>query len=76
MSNSTLHYLAGRWMSKGFQINIHAIGDAANRMVIDLYESIFHNAEKSNSDLRMRLEHAQILVSLQVLRTVYRHQIY
>lgn len=40
---------------KGFQVAVHAIGDAANRVVIDVLTA--HHRE----DIRDRLEHAQIL---------------
>jgi predicted amidohydrolase YtcJ len=46
--------------SNGFQMNIHAIGDAANRQVLDA----FQNAKEElgdQSDLRHRVEHAQIV---------------
>ncbi|MYI42632.1 MAG: amidohydrolase family protein, partial [Rhodothermaceae bacterium] len=39
-----------------FQVNIHAIGDRANRVVLDLYESLYGNTD---NDLRWRIEHAQ-----------------
>ncbi len=42
----------------GFQVNTHAIGDRANREVLDIYEKIFATAENSD-DLRWRIEHAQ-----------------
>ncbi len=42
----------------GFQVNTHAIGDRANREVLDLYEHTFRiHPEKKN--LRWRIEHAQ-----------------
>ena len=44
----------------GFQVNTHAIGDRANREVLDLYEHTFKiHPEKKN--LRWRIEHAQHL---------------
>lgn len=46
--------------SNGFQMNIHAIGDAANRQVLNA----FQNAKEElgdQSDLRHRVEHAQIV---------------
>ena len=44
----------------GFQVNTHAIGDRANRRVLDLYEEVF--AESGwPSDHRWRIEHAQHL---------------
>ncbi len=43
----------------GFQVNTHAIGDRANREVLDIYESVFDSAGVNGSDLRWRIEHAQ-----------------
>jgi predicted amidohydrolase YtcJ len=44
----------------GFQVNTHAIGDRANRVVLDIYEKVFKaNPDKQN--LRWRIEHAQHL---------------
>ena len=42
----------------GFQVNTHAIGDRANREVLDIYERTF-NANPGKTDLRWRMEHAQ-----------------
>ena len=44
----------------GFQMNTHAIGDRANREVLDIYERIFA-ASPDQSDLRWRIEHSQHL---------------
>ncbi len=47
-------------IDNGFQLCTHAIGDRANREVLDLYESVFReHADKK--DLRWRIEHAQHL---------------
>ncbi|PWN05148.1 amidohydrolase [Rhodohalobacter mucosus] len=46
--------------SAGFQMNIHAIGDAANRQVLDGFEYI-NNELDGQADLRHRVEHAQIV---------------
>jgi len=43
----------------GFQICTHAIGDGANRLVLDLYEEVLGELELE--DARWRVEHAQIL---------------
>ena len=43
-------------LEKGFQICTHAIGDRANKEVLDIYESILKN---KNVDHRFRIEHAQ-----------------
>ncbi len=42
----------------GFQVNTHAIGDRANREVLDIYESVFGDRPR---DMRWRIEHAQHL---------------
>lgn len=42
---------------KGFQVNTHAIGDSAVRMVLDVYS----NYLLPENDLRWRVEHAQIV---------------
>jgi len=42
----------------GFQVNTHAIGDRANREVLDIYEKAFSSLADPQ-DLRWRIEHAQ-----------------
>jgi predicted amidohydrolase YtcJ len=46
--------------SAGFQMNIHAIGDAANLQVLDGFEYV-NNQLGDQSALRHRIEHAQIV---------------
>lgn len=43
------------------QLCVHAIGDRANREVLDLYERIFQKHQVSGRELRWRIEHAQHL---------------
>ncbi len=45
----------------GFQLNVHAIGDRANREVFDLYQRAWDDAGIEGDDLRWRIEHAQHL---------------
>ena len=45
-------------LKHGYQVNTHAIGDRANREVLDLYESVFDSAG-GVGDIRWRIEHAQ-----------------
>jgi predicted amidohydrolase YtcJ len=45
---------------EGYQLNTHAIGDRANREVLDIYEKVFR-AHPDKKDLRWRIEHAQHL---------------
>jgi len=47
-------------VAKGFQLNVHAIGDRANREVLDIFERAF-KANPDKSDLRWRIEHSQHL---------------
>ncbi len=45
----------------GFQVCAHAIGDRANREILDRYESAFMEWPETASDHRFRIEHAQHL---------------
>lgn len=45
-------------IANDFQLCVHAIGDRANREVLDLYEEAF-KANPEKSGLRWRIEHAQ-----------------
>lgn len=43
----------------GYQVNTHAIGDRANREILDLYERVWEEAGVDGEPLRWRMEHAQ-----------------
>ncbi|MGB2907259.1 MAG: amidohydrolase [Candidatus Aminicenantaceae bacterium] len=47
-------------IEKGFQFNVHCIGDRANQETLNIYESTFQ-AFPDKADLRWRIEHAQHL---------------
>lgn len=47
-------------LKSGFQVCAHAIGDRANREILDRYETAF-NENPSEKDHRFRIEHAQHL---------------
>ncbi|HXF06693.1 MAG TPA: amidohydrolase [Blastocatellia bacterium] len=47
-------------LEHGFQLNTHAIGDRANREVLNIYEAVFRR-HPGKKDLRWRIEHAQHL---------------
>ena len=48
--------------SLGFQMNVHAIGDAANRQLLNAYQFINEElGEESQKELRHRIEHAQVV---------------
>ena len=46
-------------MDAGFQVNTHAIGDNANKLVLDLYQQAIKKSK--TKALRHRIEHAQVL---------------
>ncbi len=48
-------------LAHGFQLCTHAIGDRANREVLDVYEAAFAANPAAAADARFRIEHAQIL---------------
>jgi predicted amidohydrolase YtcJ len=54
-------------IAHGFQLNTHAIGDRANRVVLDIYEEVFR-AHPDRTDLRWRIEHAQHLNPADIAR--------
>jgi predicted amidohydrolase YtcJ len=56
-SNAELLNLADRASANGFQVAIHAIGDAANAQVIGVYELL---ARKYPGNRRWRIEHFQV----------------
>jgi predicted amidohydrolase YtcJ len=47
-------------LGSGFQVCVHAIGDRANRMVLDAFETALKRTV-SNADPRLRIEHAQVV---------------
>jgi len=58
-NQQTLALLMQTAMKAGFQVNTHAIGDNANKIVLDLYEKFITNTKTKH--MRHRIEHAQIL---------------
>ena len=58
----------------GFQTSIHAIGDRANRIVMDTFERVQREVPGAR-DLRMRNEHAQILDAAEIPRFAALHVI-
>ncbi len=61
-----LEYFMRAAMNAGFQVNTHAIGDNANKVVLDNYEQLIE--ETDSRDRRHRVEHAQILSFEDILR--------
>jgi len=60
-------------LRNGTQVNTHAIGDRANRMVLDWYEAAFDRVPKSQwaeQNPRWRIEHSQIIEPSDIPRFV------
>lgn len=53
-------------MQAGFQVNVHAIGDGANMLVMDNYEALIQTTDTRAQ--RHRIEHAQVLRYEDILR--------
>lgn len=53
-------------MQAGFQVNVHAIGDGANMIVLDNYEALIQRT--GTREQRHRIEHAQVLRYEDILR--------
>ncbi len=58
-SKPDLELTAGLAVDRGFSIAIHAIGDRANKEVLDAYQAVIK--DRSVDHLAIRIEHAQIL---------------
>jgi predicted amidohydrolase YtcJ len=48
----------------GYQMNVHAIGDSTNKLVLDLMERVY----EIKKDHRWRIEHAQVLDPIDIFR--------
>lgn len=64
LDEAALAHAARMAVAHGWQLAIHAIGDRANRMVLDAYEA----AGVAGRDLRFRIEHAQVVAPEDVPR--------
>ncbi|KAH9830731.1 amidohydrolase family-domain-containing protein [Rhodofomes roseus] len=61
-----LNSVIPKFMKDGWQVNVHAIGDRANGIVLDAFEEALKGVNVSA--LRPRLEHAQILTQADMAR--------
>lgn len=50
------------------QLCVHAIGDRANKEVLDIFEGFYDQANSADADLRWRIEHAQHLATEDIPR--------
>jgi len=57
--NKNLQHYIDVSMKAGFQVNTHAIGDNANKLILDIYQQAI--SKSKTKSLRHRIEHAQVL---------------
>ena len=75
-SETEIYNLTRRSLERGFQVATHAIGDAANHQVLNAYQKALKDASENRSgaavsavrDARLRIEHAQVLSSVDIPR--------
>jgi predicted amidohydrolase YtcJ len=65
-SNAEIDAMIAKAMKQGYQVNVHAIGDAGNRQILDTFakEIPLHHAQA----LRHRIEHAQVVTPADIPR--------
>jgi predicted amidohydrolase YtcJ len=59
MSNEEMERQIETALKAGYQVNVHAIGDAANHQVLGAFAAAYRDV--GGSELRNRVEHAQVL---------------
>lgn len=59
VSQEEMNSMVEKVTQKGFQANVHAIGDAGNRQALDAFE--YAQSKLEPGDYRNRVEHAQIV---------------
>ena len=59
MTDAELQSKVETALAAGYQVNVHAIGDAANHQVLDAFESAYSHV--GGRQLRNRIEHAQVV---------------
>lgn len=67
-----VYNLTRKSLQRGFQVCTHAIGDAANRMVLDAYAHALAEVPQAR-DPRLRIEHAQVLAPEDIPRFAKLH---
>lgn len=59
MTDAQMEHDVEKALRAGYQVNVHAIGDAANHQVLDAFEHAY--AAVGGRQLRNRIEHAQVV---------------
>jgi predicted amidohydrolase YtcJ len=57
--DADIHALMQKAMKRGYQVNVHAIGDAGNRQILNGFESLVKQTHSVGR--RHRIEHAQVV---------------
>jgi predicted amidohydrolase YtcJ len=65
-SDAAIRAMMAKAMKKGYQVNVHAIGDAGNHQILDGYELLVK--QTATSGLRHRIEHAQVVTLPDIAR--------
>jgi predicted amidohydrolase YtcJ len=66
MSEPEMQHKIETALKAGYQVNVHAIGDAANHEVLDAFEGAYRNV--GGRELRNRIEHAQVVTLADIPR--------
>ena len=53
-------------MARGYQVNVHAIGDAGNKQILDIYKK--QVGATNSAAQRHRIEHAQVVTQADIVR--------
>lgn len=65
-STAQMTEMIGKAMARGYQVNVHAIGDRGNRVVLDSFAAAY--ARHGGKALRNRIEHAQVVALEDITR--------
>ncbi|KQV32776.1 amidohydrolase [Massilia sp. Root335] len=65
-SNGEIDAMIAKAMKKGYQVNVHAIGDAGNRQILDTFAKEI--PANHGEALRHRIEHAQVVTPADIPR--------
>lgn len=65
-SDAQMRAMMQKAMQRGYQVNVHAIGDAGNRQILDAYQQLVPHT--ASAALRHRIEHAQVVSVADIAR--------
>lgn len=66
MTDAEIQHKIETALKAGYQVNIHAIGDAANHQVLDAFDAAYRAV--GGAELRNRIEHAQVVALTDIPR--------